>query len=154
MNRRIALMALLILFGAAPDAGAQAARQKTFEEMVNTPVVVKLPRMDQVRVIADQSYASAKDPRLLMDVYLPPDLKAGERRSVVVFVHGGTGSGTRPKDWGIYRSWGRLAAEGPLVGKVDARLEGRFGVHFLGEDASGFDEDRVIQEDKRLQRGV
>ncbi len=115
MNRLIALLTPLILIGAMPNAAAQAARQKTFEERVNTPVVMTLPRMDEVRLIADQSYASAKDPRLLMDVYLPPGLKAGERRPVVMFVHGGTGSGTYPKDWGIYRSWGRLAAASGFI---------------------------------------
>ncbi len=115
MIRLIALLAPLILVGAMPNAAAQSGRQKTFEERVNTPVVMTLPRMDEVRLIADQSYASAKDPRLLMDVYLPPGLKAGERRAVVMFVHGGTGSGTRPKDWGVYRSWGRLAAASGFI---------------------------------------
>jgi acetyl esterase/lipase len=115
MNRLIVLMTPLILIGAMPPAGAQGARQKTFEERVNTPVVMTLPRMDDVRVIADQGYASAKDPKLLMDVYLPPGLKPGERRPVVMFVHGGTGSGTHPKDWGIYRSWGRLAAASGFI---------------------------------------
>jgi len=115
MNRLIALMTPLILLGAMSRADAQAARQKTFEEKVNTPVVMTLPRMDEVRVIADQSYASAKDPQLLMDSYLPPGLKPGERRPVVMFVHGGTGSGTHPKDWGIYRSWGRLAAASGFI---------------------------------------
>jgi acetyl esterase/lipase len=116
MNRRmIALVTSSFFVCGVPDAAAQAARQKTFEERVNTPVVVTLPRMDEVRVIADQSYAAAKDARLLMDIYLPPGLKAGERRPVVMYVHGGTGSGTRPKDWGIYRSWGRLAAASGFI---------------------------------------
>jgi acetyl esterase/lipase len=115
MNRLIALMTPFILAGAMPQAAAQGARQKTFEERVNTPVVLTVPRMDEVRVVADQSYASAKDPKLLMDIYLPPGLKAGERRPVVMFVHGGTGSGTHPKDWGVYRSWGRLAAASGFI---------------------------------------
>jgi acetyl esterase/lipase len=113
--RMIALVTSSFLVCGVPDAGAQAARQKTFEEMVNTPVVLTLPRMDDVRVIADQGYASAKDPRLLMDVYLPPGLKPGERRPVAMYVHGGTGSGTNPKDWGVYRSWGRLAAASGFI---------------------------------------
>lgn len=115
MNRMISLLVPLILVGTMPDAGAQAARQKTFDERVNTPVVMKLPHMDEVRVVTDQGYSSAKDPKLLMDVYLPPGLKQGERRPVVMYLHGGTGSDTRPKDWGIYRSWGRLAAASGFV---------------------------------------
>ncbi len=140
MNRLIALMAPLLLI--APDAGAQAARKKTFEAMVNTPVVMTLPRMDQVRVIADQSYASTKDPRLLMDVYLPPDLKAGERRPVVVFVHGGTGSGTNPKDWGIYRTWGRLAA---ASGFIAVTFTHRLGYPKPMLEEAGRDVDDAIQ---------
>jgi acetyl esterase/lipase len=112
MNRMIMLMALMCCL---PAADAQEGRKKTFEEIVNAPVVLQLPRMDEVRVIADQPYASTKDPRLLMDIYLPPGLKDGERRPVVVFIHGGTGRDTRPKDWGIYRSWGRLAAASGFV---------------------------------------
>jgi acetyl esterase/lipase len=98
-----------------PGAFAKERSEKTFEELVNAPVVMTLPRMDQVRVIADQKYASAADPNLLMDVYLPPGLKPGERRPVVLYVHGGAGSESRPKDWGIYRSWGRLAAASGFV---------------------------------------
>jgi acetyl esterase/lipase len=98
-------------------AHAQGARQKTFEERVNAPLVLTLPRMNEVKVLTDQRYASSNDPNLLMDVYLPPDLKADERLPVVMLVHGGTGGGSasRPKDWGFYKSWGRLIAASGYV---------------------------------------
>jgi acetyl esterase/lipase len=114
MNRSIAAVTLVLLCS-MPAVHAQGTRQETFEERVNAPVVLTLPRMGEVRVIADQKYASAADPNLLMDVYLPPGLKAGERRPVVMFVHGGAGSDSRPKDWGVYRSWGRLVAASGFV---------------------------------------
>lgn len=114
MTRSMAV-ATLLLASSIPGAFAQGTRPKTFEERVNPPVVMTLPGMDRVRVIADQKYASANDANLLLDVYLPPDLKPGERRPVVMFVHGGAGSASRPKDWGIYRSWGRLAAASGFV---------------------------------------
>lgn len=114
MYRSIAAVTV-VLVCSMPAVQAQGARQKSFEELVNAPVVLTLPRMGEVRVIADQKYASAGDPNLLMDVYLPPGLKAGERRPAVMFVHGGAGSDSRPKDWGIYRSWGRLAAASGFV---------------------------------------
>jgi acetyl esterase/lipase len=72
--------------------------------------------MEQAKVIAEQRYSTADDPNLLLDVYLPPGLKAGERRPVVMFIHGGAGSASRPKDWGIYRGWGRLAAASGFIG--------------------------------------
>lgn len=93
-----------------------AAHTKSFEEIVNAPVVYSLPGMDRVETITDRKYSSASDANLLLDVYLPPGLKAGERRPVVMFIHGGAGSASRAKDWGIYRSWGRLAAAAGFIG--------------------------------------
>jgi acetyl esterase/lipase len=115
---RLPLTLLLpALLGFSVVAHAQGVRQKTFEERVNAPVVLTLPRMNDVKVLADQHYASAHDPNLLMDVYLPPDLEKDERRAVVILVHGGTdgSSASRPKDWGFYKSWGRLIAASGYV---------------------------------------
>jgi acetyl esterase/lipase len=115
---RMSLTLLLpAVLGISAAAHAQSARPKTFEERVNAPVVLTLPRMNEVRVVTDQRYASTNDPNLLMDVYLPPALKADERRPVVMLVHGGTdgGSASRPKEWGFYKSWGRLVAASGYV---------------------------------------
>jgi acetyl esterase/lipase len=99
------------------QAHAQGARRKTFEEIVNAPLVLRMAGTEQVKVTADLRYhAAAGDPNLLMDVYAPLDAKPGERRPVLMFVHGGAGSESRPKDWGIYKGWGRLAAATGLVG--------------------------------------
>ena len=99
------------------QAHAQPAREKTFEEIVNTPLVLKKPGTAQVKVTANLRYhPGASDPNLLMDVYSPPDARPGERRPVLLFIHGGAGSESRPKDWGIYQGWGRLAAASGLVG--------------------------------------
>jgi acetyl esterase/lipase len=113
-TRRLVLLLLIPL--ASGGAAAQGAREKTWEEIVNAPVVYTLPRMADVKVLSDLRYAKADDPNLLMDVYLPPGLAAGERRPVVLFVHGGAGSESRPKDWGIYKSWGRIAAASGFIG--------------------------------------
>jgi acetyl esterase/lipase len=108
------IVASLLLGVCVAVAHAQGTR-KSFEEIVNAPVVLKVPGMDQVQVLENQRYTSAGDPNLLMDVYLPPGLAAGERRAVVMFIHGGTSLASRPKDWGVYRSWGRLAAASGFV---------------------------------------
>jgi acetyl esterase/lipase len=50
-----------------------------------------------------------------MDVYVPPDLSRQERRPVVAFIHGGAGPQYRPKDWGMFQSWGRLIAAAGMV---------------------------------------
>jgi acetyl esterase/lipase len=117
--RQRCLRFLSVLFGVAvlAQSHAQGARQKTFEEIVNAPLVLKKPGTERVKVISDLRYhPDVNDPNLLMDVYSPLDAKPGERRPVLMFVHGGAGSESRPKDWGIYKGWGRLAGASGLVG--------------------------------------
>lgn len=91
---------------------------QSLADRVSKPVVYRLPDMDKVRVISDLKYSEIDNPYLLMDVYLPPDLKSHERRPVVVFIHGGAGPESRPKDWGIFQSWGRLVAAAGMVAVV------------------------------------
>lgn len=85
-------------------------------ELVMTPVVYRVPGMDKVIVKSDFKYTTANDPNLLMDVYVPPGLAKGERRPAVIFIHGGAGAFLKPKDWGVYKSWGRLIAASGMIG--------------------------------------
>jgi len=88
---------------------------ESLAERVARPVVYQLPDMDRVRVISNVKYSEVDNSHLLMDVYLPPDLKPYERRPVVVFIHGGVGPEYKPKDWGMFQSWGRLVAAAGMV---------------------------------------
>lgn len=91
--------------------------RRSFAEMVNMPVVYKLPGMEKVTVKKDLNYKGDKGNELLkMDVYPPPGLAKGEKRPAVIFIHGGAGAEFKPKDWGIYVSWGKLIAASGLVG--------------------------------------
>jgi len=92
-------------------------------ERVNPAVVLRLPGMDRVRVVRNLKYSEVSHPNLLMDVFIPPDLKPRELRPVVVFIHGGAGPENAPKDWGIFQSWGRLIA---AAGMVAAAFTHRF----------------------------
>jgi acetyl esterase/lipase len=85
-------------------------------EIVNMPVVYRVPEMDKVIVKSDLKYTNTNDPNLLMDVYFPPGIAKGERRPAVVFIHGGAGAQFKPKDWGFYTSWGRLVAASGMIG--------------------------------------
>jgi len=85
-------------------------RVKTPRELVMPPVVYRLPGMDSVKVYSNLKYSDVLDPNLLMDVYSPPNLPKDERRPVVLAIHGGADAQFKPKDWGIYQSWGRLIA--------------------------------------------
>jgi acetyl esterase/lipase len=54
---------------------------------------------------------------LPMDVYIPAGLQAGARRPAVIFIHGGPlAPEMSPPEWGVYRSYGELAAASGLVG--------------------------------------
>jgi acetyl esterase/lipase len=99
-----------------PKPPVTQAPQRSMREIVNMPVVYRVPGMDKVIVKSNLKYTTANDPNLLMDVYLPPGLANGEQRPAVVFIHGGAGSQFKPKDWGVYKSWGRLVAASGMIG--------------------------------------
>jgi pimeloyl-ACP methyl ester carboxylesterase len=83
-------------------------------------VVYQVPGMDRVQVRAGITYKSVEDGALKLDVYLPPDLRAGEHRPAVVFVHGEpwTTEAVRfdARATGQYISWGRLVAASGWIG--------------------------------------
>ncbi len=99
-----------------PTPTPQQTPQRSMREIVVMPVVYRVAGMDKVRVKSDLKYTDANDPNLLMDVYSPPDLAKGEKRPAVIFIHGGSGAETTPKDWGVYTSWGRLVGASDLIG--------------------------------------
>ncbi|HYE74974.1 MAG TPA: alpha/beta hydrolase [Blastocatellia bacterium] len=111
------------------------AQRKTFEEIVAMPVVYRVPGMDKVKIEKNLKYTSVNNPHLLMDVYTPPNLAKGERRPAVLFIHGGAGAESRPKDWGIYISWGKLIAASGLVGVTFTHRLG-YPKPLLGESES------------------
>jgi acetyl esterase/lipase len=117
------LFLLSILFLTAAGSASLPAAQNNLppevREMarkVMMPVVYKIPGMDKVKVLQNLKYMQTDDPNILMDVYLPLDLARGEKRPAVIFIHGGVKTEYTPKDWGIYRTWGRLVAASGFVG--------------------------------------
>ena len=121
MNRCLRFLTLFVIVNAFASDGAsqtpsEQRRRKSLREIVMTPVVYRVPEMDKVGVRSDMKYTKVDNPHLLMDVYVPPRLAKGERRPAVLFIHGGAGAQAAPKNWGIYESWGRLAAASGMVG--------------------------------------
>jgi len=98
------------------ESNSAASVAKSLADRVKNPVVYRLPGMDKVRVISNLRYGGVDNPYLLMDVYVPPDLKLQEHRPAVVFIHGGAGPENKAKDWGIFQSWGRLIAAAGMIG--------------------------------------
>jgi acetyl esterase/lipase len=101
------------------DRSAQTSpkprRDKTPAERVMPPVVYQLPGMDAVTVHSSMKYSDVDNPFLLMDVYTAPRLATGDLRPIVLLIHGGAGARYKPKDWGIFQSWGRLIAAAGMV---------------------------------------
>lgn len=130
-------------------------RVKTPAERVMPPVVYQLPGMDSVLVRSNLKYSNADNANLLMDVYSPPDLALGERRSIVLCVAGGAGAQFKSKDWGFFRSWGRLIAAGGMIGVTfthrlgypkpflaDAAADVRSAIEFVRVNADAWYADR------------
>ncbi len=99
-----------------PTPPTQPTPQRSMREIVMMPVVYRVAGMDKVKVKSDLKYTDVNNPNLLMDVYSPPNLAKGEKRPAVIFIHGGAGAETTPKDWGVFTSWGRLVGASGLIG--------------------------------------
>jgi len=120
MKHSIALTVLLIAVGVtAFPTTAQNNQPDDMREMarkVMMPIVYRVPGMEKVKVIQNLKYAKSDDPNILMDVYLPPNLAKAEKRPAVIFIHGGAKPEWTAKDWGVYKTWGRLVAASGFVG--------------------------------------
>ena len=112
-----ALSALILVFTNGRAAG-QAKSPNDMAERVSKPVVYQVEGMDRVRVRKDVVYKKDGAVELKMDISTPEKQKPGESLPVVFFIHGGVPRDVPvlPKDWGIYRSWGRLIAATSRVG--------------------------------------
>src|SRR5687768_16345768 len=80
------------------------------------------PGMEAAVVTRDVTYRTVslngRPHAFALDVYRPPNLPGSSRLPALIFVHGGLTlqQPKTAKDWGIYQSWGRVAAASGLVG--------------------------------------
>ncbi len=112
-SKYLFLLAIAVIAAIAAEGAAQA------QDMYRKPIVLKVPGMDNVGVHRGITYKSADGTDLKMDIYVPPGLAAGTRVPVVFFIHGGflpRNITFFPREWGVYQSYGRLAAASGLVG--------------------------------------
>jgi len=118
MNLTIPFLIFLSFASAVLPAAGQNNIPPEVRQMarkVMMPVVYKVPGMDKVKVVQNLKYTKGDDPNVLMDIYLPPDIR-DEKRPAVIFIHGGAKPEYTPKDWGIFTTWGRLVAASGFVG--------------------------------------
>lgn len=84
------------------------------QDISQMEVVYSLPNMDKVDIKKGVVYKKSGERELTIDLYYPPSIKSGERRSAVIFVLGY--AGRRLKDMQQYISWGKLVAVNGHVG--------------------------------------
>ena len=107
------LVALVLL---AASASAQSPRSQL--DITRYGVVLDHPDVPRVTVHEGVTYLTTAAGPQNLDIYLPPGLKAGEKRPAVVFLNaiGDNPGGSKVKSWEIYRSWPRLIAAYGMVG--------------------------------------
>jgi acetyl esterase/lipase len=119
--RRFQLVIIAILL-AHPIALAQdaskPAKEPTLEEIKRMRIVYSVPGMAQASVKKNLKYKTVGDLQLEMDVYSPRKLTPGARAPAIIFVPGDAPWEILKdiKDWGVYVSYGQLAAATGFVG--------------------------------------
>ena len=108
------LAAALVLSRGASGAPTPPAPE---HDVTAQEVVLRVPGTERVTVRKDLPYKAAESRELKLDLYLPAELERGARRPAVVFINGVGDSPDSPlKEWGAYRSWGRLVAASGWIG--------------------------------------
>lgn len=91
--------------------------QRPENEVTAQDVVYTVPGMDRVTVKKNVPYKRLEGRDLRLDLYYPPDFRAGSLLPAVVFLNGVGGQPDLSlKEWGIYQSWGRLVAASGWIG--------------------------------------
>ena len=154
--RIAAAVAAVLLMVVAGVAESRPQKPNPAHEVTAQQVVYAVPGMDKVVVRADVPYKKIEGGELKLDLYYPypPNAKPGATLPAVVFINGvGDRPGDSLKDWGIYKSWGRLVAASGWIGVTfEARgpydqsgADIRDAFAFLRKDGArlGVDADRI-----------
>lgn len=88
------------------------------ERDLSKRIVYRVDDMRDVRVRRDEVYKRDAGAELKMNIYAPASLSGDARAPAVFFVHGGPipADFTPPTQWGVFVSYGELAAASGLVG--------------------------------------
>jgi Flp pilus assembly protein TadD/dienelactone hydrolase len=109
--------ALLLLLAGIPAPGLPAQTQRSALTPTAWGVVYDIPATRLVKTRQNIPFGALGNRTLKLDLFLPPDLRAGERRPAVVFLNA---IGDPPTDtvrrWAIYQTWPRLVAAHGMIG--------------------------------------
>jgi acetyl esterase/lipase len=112
------VVAVLIPAGAARSQQQSASLEDPpwLKEQLPKHVVYTVPGMDRVKSRTNLTYKRVGDTELKADVYSPPG--SASTHSAVILIHGGylpRNLLTKPKDWGVFTSYGQLLAASGFV---------------------------------------
>ena len=82
-------------------------------------IVYSVPGMEKIRARKNIGWKRVDGTELKLDVYAPPRQKRVQLLPAIIFIHGGPipdNMLTEPKEWGIFVSYGQLAAASGFVG--------------------------------------
>ena len=144
--KKIALFVLILAFSSVLCAQNNQSRSPL--DPTNWGVVYDVPATKNVKVKTDVPYSG----NLSIDVYAPPDAKAGDKFPAVIFLNAiGDAPGNKVKSWEIYKSFPRLMAAHGIIGismdmdgaKIQENLRALFD--FLEKDGAkhGIDASRL-----------
>ena len=151
---------LCVLVGGLAVQAQQLEDPAWIKELAPKRIVYYVRGMERIKPIGGLVYKRVGSSNLKMDVYLPPRSHA-VRAPIVMFVHGGrvpANLRTPPKDWGVYVSFGQLAAASGFVGVTfnhrfhqweslnDSESDITAAITYVRENAARFgaDPDRVV----------
>lgn len=121
-NRLRLLMSLFLLVASAARAQQPPAERvdpEWLKPLLPKRIVYSLPGMERIKARKDVVWKRVDGVELKLDLYAPPGKPRNRPLPVVVFIHGGPippNLRTEPKDWGVYISYGQLAAASGFVG--------------------------------------
>ena len=113
------------MYSAAPWRGMKEGESMADAPNLGKRLVHRVDGMERVAIRRDIPYWQDGGVKLLMDVYAPAELPSGFRLPALFFVHGGPipAEMLSPRRWGVFESYGALAAASGLVGVTfDHRL--------------------------------
>lgn len=149
--KKQALSLLISVFIFSINSFAQNSQTSPLNP-TNWGVVYDIPATKNVKVKTDVTYFKDDRSNLAVDIYLPPDLKTGEKRPAVIFLNAiGDRPDSKVKSWEIYKSFPRLIAAHGMVGismdadgtRIQESLRGLF--NFLEKEGAnhGIDANRL-----------
>lgn len=117
------LFGLALAYPLAEAKSAQEERvseaEQRVQEILKSRIVIPVPGRENVVARRNLTYKSVDGEDLKMDVFMPEEPGIEERKPAILFIHGGPLPATfpvPPKDWGVFVTYGELAAASGFVG--------------------------------------